>query len=315
MDSLKNTSFSEAIKAKAKQLGFFSCGIAKAEFLEEEAERLKLWLDKGSHAGMDYMANHFEKRTDPRRLLENARSVIMVLYNYFPKEKFPEKDHFKIAKYAYGKDYHTVMKKKLNKLLDFIMVNAGEVNARIFVDSAPVLERAWAVRSGLGWIGKNTSLITKAQGSFFFIGEIICDLELEYNNYLEPDHCGGCTRCIETCPTKALKPYHLDANRCISYWTIENKGDHIPAEFNDKFEDCIFGCDICQDVCPWNRLSEPHNEEEFLLTDGLKKMNKTDWQNLSQGSFRSQFKDSAVKRAGYDGLKRNIRFLSGNSTD
>ena len=305
--SLKN--LSDNIKAKAKELGFYACGFSKATFLPEDAEQLKKWLQDGKHAEMKYMENHFEKRTDPRKLLDGAKSVISVLFNYYPEKQLPEQNNFKISKYAYGTDYHFVMKHKLKDLIAFINSEVP-INARAFVDSAPVLDRAWAARSGLGWIGKNTCLITKEQGSFFFIGEIIIDLELDYDNKLVPNHCGGCTRCIDACPTNALEPHNLNSNKCISNWTIENKGENIPEKFEGKFQDWIFGCDICQDVCPWNRLSEPHNEPEFILSDQLLKITKPEWETLTKEKFNELFKNSPVKRTGYKGLKRNIKFFS-----
>jgi epoxyqueuosine reductase len=310
MDSGNKQSLSELIKSEALRLGFYSCGISKADYLENDADKLRNWLDYSQYARMEYMANHFEKRTDPRKLMEGAKSVISVLLNYFPQASTNASETYKIARYAYGTDYHFVLKRKLKQLIAIIRKEAGDVNARAFTDSAPVLDRAWAVRGGLGWIGKNTCLITKEQGSYFFIGEIICDLELEYNNYLEPDHCGGCTRCLDSCPTGALKPNQLDANLCISYWTIENKSDEIPESFAGKFQDNIFGCDICQDVCPWNRLSEPHNEPEFSLSEGLQKMKKNDWEELNPDQYQKLFRNSPIKRAGYNGLNRNIMFVS-----
>jgi len=298
------------IKNKAFDLGFFVNGISKAEYLAEDAERLNKWLESGFHADMTYMENHFKKRTDPRKLLENAKSVISVLYNYYPKDLIPEKDNFKISKYAYGTDYHFVLKRKLKELISFIKTEVPDVNARAFVDSAPVLDRAWAAKSGLGWIGKNTCLINKEKGSYFFIGEIITDLELEYDEKIIPNHCGGCTRCIDACPTGALKSYKLDSNKCISFWTIESKSEQFSEKFNGKFQDWIFGCDICQNVCPWNRFSEPHDQPKFDPSEGLVKMKKEDWDNLTEEHFQKLFKGSAVKRAGFMGLKRNICFLN-----
>jgi epoxyqueuosine reductase len=256
------------------------------------------------------MENHFVKRVDPTKLLDNAKSVITVLYNYFPKKHISEQDNYKISKYAYGTDYHFIIKHKLKELIKFIETNSSEVSARAFVDSAPVLDRAWAARAGLGWIGKNTNLITKEQGSYFFIGEIITDLELDYDDQTVPNHCGGCTRCIEACPTNALEPYKLDARKCISYWTIEHKGETIPDEFKGKFENFVFGCDICQDVCPWNRLSEPHNEPEFEPKEELREMRKTDWENLTREQFNLLFKNSPVKRTKFEGLLRNVKFMN-----
>ena len=305
----KNT-LALSIKNKALEIGFYACGISQAVHLEADAERLRKWLEKGYHAEMNYMANHFEKRTDPRNLLDNAKSVISVLLNYAPKKPIPEIDNYKLSSYAYGKDYHFVIKRKLKQLISFIRDEAGEMNARAFVDSAPVLDRAWAARSGLGWIGKNTMLITKERGSFFFIGEIITDLELEYDNRSVANYCGGCTRCVDACPTGALKPYELDANKCISNLTIEFKGDEIPIEFKGKFDDWIFGCDICQQVCPWNRLTEPHNEPEFNPPEELMVMKKLDWEKLRIKEFNELFKASPLKRAGFSGIKRNIFFAS-----
>jgi epoxyqueuosine reductase len=301
---------SEHIKEKALELGFYNCGIAKAQLLEEDSEYLKQWLDKGNHGTMSYMDNHFLKRVDPTKLMENAKSVISVLYNYYPKDNIPEEDNYKISKYAYGTDYHFIIKHKLKALIKFIEINSSEVSARAFVDSAPVLDRAWAARAGLGWIGKNTNLITKEQGSWFFIGEIITDLELDYENQTVPNHCGGCTRCIEACPTNALEPYKLDARKCISYWTIEHKGETIPDKYKGQFENYMFGCDICQDVCPWNRLSEPNNEPEFEPKEELLKMRKSDWKNLNREQFNLLFKNSPVKRTKFEGFVRNVKFLN-----
>ncbi|MDY6800677.1 MAG: tRNA epoxyqueuosine(34) reductase QueG [Bacteroidota bacterium] len=302
------------IKQKTFELGFSAVGISKADFLEKESKQLKEWLDNGFHGEMKYMENHFEKRIDPRKLAEGAKSVISVLYNYYPKEKQKE-DTFKISKYAYGTDYHYVVKDKLFKLLEFINTEIGEVRGRAFVDSAPVMDKVWAAKSGLGWIGKNTNLISKEFGSFVFIGELIIDLELEYDQPIK-DYCGNCTQCIDACPTGALKPYQLDARKCISYLTIEKKGE-IPSEFEGKWHDWIFGCDICQDVCPWNTKSclpegraKPHSEFQFKITEELKKFKKDDWENLDQSTFKKMFKNSAVERTKFQGLKRNINFLS-----
>jgi epoxyqueuosine reductase len=299
----------QKIKDKAIELGFFACGISKAGFLPEDAKRIRKWLAKGFHADMAYMENHFEKRTDPVKLLEGAKSVITVLFNYFPKDIIPSEDNYKISKYAYGKDYHFVMKDKLKELLNFIEAETGETNSRAFVDSAPVLDRAWAAKSGLGWIGKNTNLITKKQGSFFFVGEIITALELDYSDMPIPKSCGHCTKCIEACPTHALRPYEVNANKCISYLTIENKGDTLPEDLKGKFEDWIFGCDICQDVCPWNRYSIANIEPGFQPNERLMNMRKTDWENLTEDEFKVIFKNSAVKRTKYKGLVRNIEFV------
>lgn len=305
---------SEKIKTRAKDIGFYACGISKADYLKEDAGRLSKWLNEGRHAEMKYMENHFEKRSDPRKLLEDAKSVISVLYNYYPSKQFAGQNNYKISKYALGTDYHFVLKRKLKELIACLKNEVPDMKARAFVDSAPVLERAWAVRSGLGWIGKNTCLITKEQGSYFFIGEIITDLELDYNLKTESNHCGTCTRCIEACPTKALEPYSLNSGKCISYLTIEYKGEKIPDKFKGLFHDRMFGCDICQDVCPWNRFSRSHDEPEFKLSDQLLKITKPEWEVMTKEMFNKLFKNSPVKRTGYDGLKRNIEFLadSGN---
>ncbi len=309
MKSPEKKTLSQQIKNKAIELGFYRCGISKAVYLEEDAPRLRKWLDMGFHSGMAYMANHYEKRPDPRNLFENAQSVISVLYNYAPKQPLPDKDNYKISCYAYGKDYHFVLKRKLKELITFIQKEAEAIHARAFVDSAPVLDRAWAFRSGLGWIGKNTMLITKEQGSFFFIGEIITDQELDYDEQTVANHCGGCNRCIEACPTGALKPYELDANKCISYWTIEHKGENIPENLKGKFSTWIFGCDICQQVCPWNQLSKPHTEPNFLPAEELTKMEKQDWENLTINLFNEIFRSSPLKRAKFQGILRNIKFV------
>ena len=298
---------STKIKQKALDLGFMDVGISKADFLEKESQQLKEWLEKGFHGDMQYMENHFEKRTDPGKLVEEAKSVISVLFNYFPKEQQVD-DTYKISKYAYGKDYHYVVKDKLHQLLEFINDEIEPVHGRVFVDSAPVMDKAWAVKSGLGWIGKNTNILTREHGSFFFIGEIIIDLELDYNGAVINDYCGNCTKCIEACPTNALSPYQLDARKCISYLTIEKKGE-IPIEFKGQWDNWIFGCDICQDVCPWNLRRIPHNEPEFEPHPDLLNLNKTDWASLSKEHFNEIFRKSAVKRAKFEGLKRNIEFL------
>ncbi|CAM1341785.1 tRNA epoxyqueuosine(34) reductase QueG [Tenacibaculum amylolyticum] len=304
----KTKQYSEIIKAHAKRLGFISCGIAKADFLEEEAPRLEEWLENGFHGKMQYMENHFDKRLDPRLLVEGAKSVVSLSYNYFPEET--QKDGaYKLAKYAYGEDYHHVIKNKLFELLSCIREEIGEVDGRCFVDSAPVMERAWAERAGLGWNGKHTLLIQKQQGSFFFLAELIIDLELAYDDPFTTDHCGKCTRCIDACPTEAILPNNqIDGSKCISYLTIELK-DNIPSQFKEQMEDWMFGCDICQDVCPWNRFSKPHNEPLFQPKELLLDMKKEDWKELTEETFRKVFKKSAVKRAKYKGLTENIRFL------
>ncbi len=295
------------IKEKAKELGFMYCGISKADFLEEEAPRLERWLNQNMHGKMHYMENHFDKRLDPRLLVDGAKTVVSLLLNYFPEEQQKE-DTYKISKYAYGTDYHFVIKDKLKDLLAYINEEIGEVGGRCFVDSAPVLDKAWAKKSGLGWIGKNSNLITPQVGSFYFIAELIIDLELEPDGPIK-DYCGSCTRCIDACPTDAIvEPYVVDGSKCISYFTIELK-DQIPQDVNGKFGNWIFGCDICQDVCPWNRFSKPHKEPAFEPDPLLKDLSKSDWQELTQEVFSQLFKKSAVKRTGFQGLERNIRFV------
>lgn len=295
------------IKTEAKRLGFLSCGVSKAQFLEEEAPRLENWLNKKMHGQMHYMENHFDKRLDPTKLVEGSKSVISLLLNYFP-EKTQDHETYKLSKYAYGTDYHFVIKDKLKSLLHAIQGEIGEVEGRAFVDSAPVLDKAWAAKSGLGWIGKHSNLLTQQVGSFYFIAELIIDLELEYDS-ITTDHCGTCTKCIDACPTKAItEPYVVDGSKCISYFTIELK-ENIPTEFKGQFEDWMFGCDICQDVCPWNRFSKSHNEPLFNPHPELLDMTKKDWEEITEETFKKVFKKSAVKRAKFSGLKRNINFL------
>ena len=303
----KRSLHTKKIKEKALEFGFAAVGISGATFLEKESQHLKEWLDNGYHGEMQYMENHFEKRVDPRKLVEGAKSVISVLYNYYPKEK-QKKDTFQISKYAYGKDYHYVVKEKLSRLLEFIIAEINEVSGRVFVDSAPVMDKVWAAKSGLGWIGKNTNLISKEFGSFAFIGELIIDLELDYDSVSIKDYCGNCSKCIDACPTQALTPYVLDARKCISYLTIEKKGD-LPQEIKGKWKDWIFGCDICQDVCPWNSKTKPNNEPQFQISDLLKNMKKEDWHNLNKQTFQKLFKNSPVERTKFEGLIRNIKFL------
>jgi epoxyqueuosine reductase len=298
--------FTHIIKTKAQQLGFDYCGISKADFLKEEAPQLESWLNKGMHGKMQWMENHFDKRLDPRKLVDGAKSVISLLLNYYPEEEISSE--YKISKYAYGEDYHTVIKNKLGELLAFINTEIGQVNGRAFVDSAPVMDKAWAKKSGLGWIGKNTNLINTDAGSFFFIAELIVDLDLEYDGPIK-DYCGTCTRCVDACPTDALHdPYKIDASKCISYLTIELK-DNIPSEFKGKMEKWAFGCDICQDVCPWNRFSSGNQIHEFKPETALKELLKGDLVEITEEIFRKTFKKSAVKRTGYKGLKRNIEFI------
>jgi epoxyqueuosine reductase len=304
----KLQTYSNIIKQEAKRLGFESCGIAKAGFLQEEATNLEQWLKKGYHGKMQYMENYFDKRLDPRLLVDDAKSVISLSYNYFPK-KVQDNSTYKIAKYAYGEDYHHVLKSKLKELTFFIEATIGEVNGRAFVDSAPVLERAWAQKTGLGWTGKHSLLIQKNKGSYFFLAELILDVELAYDNPFVTSHCGTCTKCIDACPTQAILPNNtVDGSKCISYFTIELK-EEIPTSIKGKFEDWMFGCDICQDVCPWNRFSKPHSEEKFNPHPDLLTMTKNDWQEITEPIFKNIFKKSAVKRTKFTGLKRNIQFL------
>jgi epoxyqueuosine reductase len=301
--------YSKLIKDEALRLGFMQCGIAKAEFLNEEAPRLEKWLANNHHGKMAYMENHFDKRLDPRLLVDDAKSVISLTLNYYSEAQQTDPEAPKISKYAFGSDYHQVIKSKLSTLLDFIAEHVGEVAGRAFVDSAPVLDRAWAKRAGIGWIGKNSNLISKKSGSFFFLAELIVDLDLEYDDAFETDHCGTCTKCIDACPTDAiLSPFIIDAKKCISYLTIELK-DEIPNRFNDKMDNWMFGCDICQDVCPWNRFSVPHSEPAFQPNDNLLQMKKEDWLDITEEVFQKIFKNSAVKRTKFKGLTRNIEFL------
>ncbi len=291
------------------ELGFLACGIAKAEFLEDEAPHLENYLKEKRNGNLSYMENHFDKRLDPRLLVDGAKSVISLLYNYYPEKKQRE-DTYKISKYAYGEDYHFVVKDKLHDLIDFIREEIGEINGRVFTDSAPILEGAWAEKAGIGWMGKHSLLITKQSGSFFFLGELIIDLELEYDTPFVTDHCGSCTRCIDACPTDAIvSDKKIDASKCISYFTIELK-DEVPIEMKGKFEDWMFGCDICQDVCPWNRFSKPHSEERFLPNDEILNFSKSDWEEITEEEFRKIFRKSPVKRTKFTGLTRNIKFLS-----
>jgi len=297
------------IKDKAYELGFMYCGVSKAGFLDEESPRLEKWLKEQRNGKMDYMSNHFDKRLDPTLLVDDAKSVISLLLNYYPEEK-QQVDSFKISKYAFGKDYHDVIKDKLKELFAFIHTEIGEVGGRMFVDSAPVMDKAWAKKSGLGWIGKNSNLIHPKEGSFFFIAELILDLELEEDGPIK-DYCGRCTKCIDACPTDAIvEPYVVDGSKCISYLTIELKDSLLPTEFQGKMDDWMFGCDVCQDVCPWNRFAKAHNEPAFFPHEQLLALNKSDWRDLSQEVFSELFKGSAVKRTKFSGLKRNIDFLN-----
>ncbi len=307
MDQSNRNSF--LIKSEAKRLGFDYVGISKADFLEEEAPRLESWLNKNMHGQLSYMQTHFDKRLDPRILVPGAKSVVSLLLNYYPSQKQVDDTAPKISKYAYGNDYHDVIKDKLNQILQFIKDTIGDVDGRVFVDSAPVLDKAWAKKSGLGWIGKNSNLINKQSGSFFFIAELISDLELEADGPIK-DYCGTCTKCIDACPTEAIvAPQIVDGSKCISYFTIELK-DAIPADVKGKFDNWMFGCDVCQDVCPWNRFSKPHHEPQFNPANGLLEITKKEWLELTEETFKKVFKDSAVKRTKYNGLTRNIKFVT-----
>ncbi|MBS3739519.1 MAG: tRNA epoxyqueuosine(34) reductase QueG [Psychroflexus sp.] len=305
--------YTQLIKTEAKRLGFLSCGISKAEFLEDEAPRLEKWLKENRHGEMRYMENHFDKRLDPTKLVEGSKSVVSLLFNYYP-EKQQQSDTYKISKYAYGQDYHFVIKRKLKSLLNTLQEEIGEVHGRAFVDSAPVLDKAWAVRSGLGWMGKHSNVLTKSLGSFYFIAELIIDLELEYDTPVT-DHCGSCTACIDACPTEAIvDPYVVDGSKCISYFTIELKDD-LPSSYKGQFDDWMFGCDVCQDVCPWNKFSKSHNEPLFNPDGRLLNYDKQDWEEITEEVFQDIFRKSAVKRTKYTGLKRNIAFLKSKRED
>ncbi|MEZ4798760.1 MAG: tRNA epoxyqueuosine(34) reductase QueG [Flavobacteriales bacterium] len=302
-----NLGSAHTIKRIAQELGFSFCGISKAEFLEEEAPRLEAWLNAGMHGKMSYMENHFDKRLDPRLLVPGAKSVVSLLYNYYPEKK-PNDHSVKISKYAYNEDYHFVLKDKLKIFLQKINEEIGEVDGRVFVDSAPVLDKAWAQRSGLGWMGKNANLINKGSGSFFFIAELIIDLELTPDGPMK-DYCGTCTACIDACPTEAIvKPYVVDGSKCISYLTIELK-EMIPNEFKGKMDDWVFGCDVCQDVCPWNRFSKSHQEPRFNPSDTFLNLSKSDWLEMTEEVFNTHFKSSAMKRPGFDKVKGSVLFL------
>lgn len=297
----------DLIKKEAKRLGFLSCGISKASFLEDEAPRLEKWLNQNMHGEMGYMENHFDKRLDPTILVEDAKSVISLLLNYYP-EQVQNEGSYKVSKYAYGQDYHHVIKTKLRALQEFISEEIGAVHGRAFVDSAPVLDKAWAAKSGLGWIGKHSNLLTQKVGSFYFIAELIVDLDLAYDTPVT-DHCGTCTACIDACPTEAIvAPYVVDGSKCISYFTIELKNE-IPMDLKGKMDEWMFGCDVCQDVCPWNRFSKSHREPLFEPHPELLSMKKKDWEELTEDVFRKVFRKSAVKRTKFSGLQRNIKFL------
>lgn len=295
------------IKKTARELGFDHCGISRAEFMEEEARQLENWLNRGMHGKMHYMENHFDKRVDPTKLVEGARSVVSLLYNYFP-DKTQRPDAPQISKYAYGEDYHFVIKDKLKELVFRLQEQIGNFHGRVFVDSAPVLDKAWAKRSGLGWVGKHSNLLNREMGSFFFIAEIICDLECEPDGPVK-DYCGTCTRCLDACPTDAIvQPYVVDGSKCISYFTIELR-DEIPPEMKGKFENWMFGCDICQDVCPWNRFAKPHHEDRFSLPEPVMQLSKQEWKEMTEDVFQQLFKHSPLKRAGWQGIQKNLKFL------
>ncbi|MFI5132873.1 MAG: tRNA epoxyqueuosine(34) reductase QueG [Chitinophagales bacterium] len=302
----KNSRF---IKKASASLGFDYCGIAKAIKLDDDARRLEQWLNKGMHGSMHYMENHFDLRVDPCKLVPGAKSVITLLKNYYPSQQ-QNSDAPKISKYAFGKDYHDVIREKLIELIQLIKLNVGEINGRGFVDSAPVLERSWAQRSGLGWIGKNGNLISKQSGSFFFIATLITDLELEYDDAFVKDYCGTCTKCIDACPTDAILPGKvIDGSKCISYFTIELKDQLIPGEMKGKFDNWMFGCDICQDVCPWNRFSKPHNEVEFTPVPQVLNLSTKEWEAMTQETFKKIFSDSAINRTKWKGIQRNLKFI------
>ena len=302
------TKITQQIKDEATRLGFLQCGIARADFLEEEAPRLENWLKKNAHGEMHYMENHFDKRLDPRVLVDDAKSVVSLTLNYYTEQHQEDPNAPKISKYAFGLDYHSVIKDKLFQLLEYIREQVGDVNGRAFVDSAPVLDKAWAKRAGLGWTGKNSNLISR-KGSFFFLAELIIDLELDYDNAFKNDYCGSCTRCIDACPTEAItEPYVVDGSKCISYLTIELKNE-IPSEFKGKMDNWAFGCDICQEVCPWNRFSTVHNEGAFTPANGLLELGSKELTEITEDVFQKVFTKSAVKRTKFKGLKRNIDFL------
>ncbi|MDO8896841.1 MAG: tRNA epoxyqueuosine(34) reductase QueG [Bacteroidales bacterium] len=309
MESINTNFLHEFIIKEAQALGFDDCGISKADFMPEHAQLMEQWLEKDFHGEMSYLERNKEKRYDPRQLVENTRTIITVLQNYFPAETPSEEENYKISKYALGKDYHDVLREKLRRLLQSIETIAGHLEARVFTDSAPALDRAWAEKSGLGFIGKNTCLIHPRKGSFFFVGHIFLPVAIEETRQTVSDYCGTCRRCIDACPTGALVEAHqLDARKCISYLTIEYRGK-LPADLKQNFNNYIFGCDICQDVCPWNRFAKPHKEPLFALSEELSNMKKEDWHKLDKEKFKKLFRGSAVERTKYEGLKRNIEFL------
>lgn len=311
MNSNQAAAYSQRIKTEAKRLGFFSCGIAAAVRLDADAHRLEQWLNKGMHGSMQYMERYFDLRIDPTKLVPGARSVITLLMNYYPDaQQAPHAP--RIAKYAYGRDYHEVIREKLNELLQHMQQQIGAINGRGFVDSAPVLERSWAVKSGLGWVGKNGNLINNKTGSFFFIATLICDVELEYDAPFAKDFCGSCTRCIDACPTDAILPNKVvDGSRCISYFTIELKDMLLPQEMAGRFENWMFGCDTCQDVCPWNRFSQPHSVPAFTPLPEILNLSTRQWEELTEEQFRTIFRHSPLKRSKYRGIRRNLKFITG----
>lgn len=299
----------QSIIAKAQELGFFYCGFSEAGFLEDEVPRLENWLKNNRHGKMSYMENHFDKRLDPTKLVPGAKSVISLLFNYATNLTQKDSNAPKISKYAFGEDYHYIVKERLSQLFDFLNETIGAIEGRAFVDSAPVMDKVWAKKSGLGWVGKNSNLIHPKEGSFFFIAELITDLQFDQDAPMK-DYCGTCTKCIDECPTDAIvQPYVVDGSKCISYLTIELKDELLPHEFSGKLDNWMFGCDICQDVCPWNRFSTPHKESLFHPHDALLKMSKADWEDLTEEVFQELFRKSAVKRTKYSGIKRNIDFL------
>jgi epoxyqueuosine reductase len=295
------------IKKFAVEQGFDHCGISIAGKLGEEASRLAAWLEQGRHGAMHYMARHFDKRLDPSNLVQGAKSVISLMHNYYPKKELFRNDRYRIARYAYGEDYHFVIRRKLRRLLEKIRSEFGNVEGRAFVDSAPVMERQWAAKAGLGWIGKNTLLLNRKMGSYFFLAELIIDLELQPDSPIR-DYCGSCTKCLDACPTQALSPYAMDAGKCISYLTIELK-DKIPEQFRNSYDHWIFGCDICQEVCPWNRFSIPHQEPALDPDPFLEQMTEKSWEDITPAVFKRRFRKSAFRRTGFRGIKRNMEFL------
>ena len=303
------TKHTQLIKQFSKQLGFDFCGIAKAQRLDDDARRLEQWLNKGMQGTMHYMENHFELRVDPTKLVPGAKSVITLMLNYYPSAKQNELAP-KISKYAYGNDYHDVIRKKLKEFMMLIKETIGDINGRGFVDSAPVLERSWAVKSGLGWVGKNGNLISKQNGSFFFIATLICDLELEYDAPFAKDYCGTCTKCIDSCPTDAILPNKVvDGSKCISYFTIELKDALIDDSLKEKFQNWMFGCDVCQDVCPWNRFSKSTSETSFAPIPQLLNLTTQQWEEMSEETFKQVFKNSPLKRTKFAGIQRNLKFI------